>query len=226
MPTIEERVNTEHIDAIATRRDTIIDRARGLPIVDQQTYEQAATDCKAMHLLIQEINLTFDDIIADANTTHKKAIAKRDSHRKPLADALKTRRQDIIAWEHLQEEKAQKAKMEAIATAEQQAKKEAKEAALEAKAAGASNDVVKAILAAPAPLPIQLPETEHVKITGTGARVAQYKGVVLNIDKLIIAAGKNPALRAYLQINQTALNQAARSQNTRFAVPGCSAVRG
>jgi len=139
-------------------------RAASIQVIDQTTYDAAATVLQGIAALIQEAEAHHNPIITAAHQTHKAALAARAKVTGPLAAALGVIKRKTSVWLDLQErarlaeearlraeaENARKAQ-EALDAQERERERleaeEAQERALQAaEAAGASREAIQAMI--------------------------------------------------------------------------------
>jgi len=199
------------------------ERARGIRISDQSSYNSAARlllDIAALTRRIQEHHKPIKDA---AYAAHKAAVAAEKRLLDPLAEATAILKKAISIWEADQErlrlETERKAR-EAAAKIEEEFRLEQAVAAQEA---GADEATVDQILATPIriPVPVAAPTFERAKGVGTQQR---WKAEVIDLRALCreIAEGRLP--EEYVIPNMTALNARARAEKQAMSIPGVRAV--
>jgi hypothetical protein len=176
------------------------------PIIDQETYNQAADVMKSIKLLKSSVGDVFDPIVEAAHKAHKAATTKRGEFLKPLEDAEKIVKASMGAWIAEQERKARAAQMEdERIDREKQAAEAAELAALglgeEAKA------VADAPMVAPKPAPavdrggVTFRENWTFEITDWKAIPMEYftldETKVAGIVRTMKGATNIPGIRAY-----------------------------
>lgn len=93
-------------------------RATSVQVVDQESYDAAATLLQGIQALIKEAEAHHDPIIALANKTHKAALAARAKVTGPLAGALGIIKRKTSLWLDAQEQIRQAAERRLKAEAE------------------------------------------------------------------------------------------------------------
>jgi len=189
-------------------------------IEDQVTYDLAVEELKAAHALEQEIIKHHEPMKKAAFEAHKTICAQEKSLLAPITEAKAIYSHAIGDWDARQREKeeAERRRLEA------EERKRQEEAALaEAEAAlaeGASQDEALAILEAPVAAPRVLPAPSYTRAAGI-RNPTYYSAEVVNLNALIQAVAKNPAMVGYLLPNMTVINALARAQKEVFNLPGC-----
>lgn len=91
--------------ALASRKQTLVEQADALQVIDATSYEHAAEMAKTFAGMIKDAEAHFDPDIAAANKLHKSLCEKKNTFLEPLQlalDALKTRAR---SWWNSEEEK-------------------------------------------------------------------------------------------------------------------------
>ena len=191
--------------------------ASKLIVTNDQELKVADGFIKGGKALIREIREGYDDIISDAHSTWKGAIAKRDRYLKPVTDGVDIAKGKMAPYMEEQrrkvreaEERARRAQQEAE-EAERKAEEERQRAAREAMHDG---DQVKAekILAKPVPeiVPetIDIPEVKELEGTHTTKR---WTYEVTNIELVP---------RPLLMLDKVAVNKIVQEKQKDAKIPG------
>jgi hypothetical protein len=208
---------------------TIVEKADQITIADQRTYDQAADVFETVLALEREIVGHYKPLKEAAHNSHKLICNAETKILAPVLVAKKTLSLNMGQYDAQQrlvkqaEERRLQVEQEALATAD------ALEAAVEAEAAGATQEEVIHILQSPAPAPrITAPATYSKRFATTDewhAYSALEKGVALNeLQQLMLvvkAAMQNPeAYLPCLSLNMREINTRAKNQKGAFNVPG------
>lgn len=117
---------------IMVKANSIIMQAQN-PVVDQESYNQAAEIAKAIKALLKEADSIYDASIEAANKAHKAALALKKNETAPLIDADKIVRASMATWMNeqlrIQREAEQKARLEQMQAERKAAEERAAQAA-------------------------------------------------------------------------------------------------
>ena len=194
-------------------------------IVDGPSEAQEAADLRnEIRNRRKRIEDYFADLVSSAHKTWKElttrraaAVAQYDAPQRVLDGKLAS-----------YEAERQRLQREAAAAAERERQRQIEEhrlaAALEAEAAGRS-DQAERILDGKAPEPVIIvPMAEQAPKVDGVAFQARYRGECVDLLELCRAVVAGQAAIELLQVNQVKLNALARALGTGFAVPGCRVV--
>jgi hypothetical protein len=199
---------------------TVVEQAVAVRIFDQPTYEAACS------LLLDQIK-PFRKRWADyweapktaAYQAYKVILAKFQQGDAPLALAEAQVKAAIAIWDIEQERKRQELQREAE-RAERKAEEEARQnAAAVAEDSGASEEEVAAIVEAPILAVAQPVAPTYQRASGISRR-SNWKAKVTDLHSLVKAAAKDKSLLAYLEPNETALNNRAKADRQTLNIPG------
>lgn len=216
---MSEIVNTE----LRTEVLTWPDRARGLRIVDDATFEAAAGVLKAIKGLRQKIADTFDEPIKKAHAAHKAMLAAKAEHEKPLEEAESIIKRTMTSYRTEQERRAaeERARLEAEARRLEEERRLAEAEALEA--AGEA-DMAMAVLSEPVVMPVVQAPAATPKVEGLSFATT-YGAEVVDMAAFARFAASTPSMLNLLMPNGPALNALARAQREAFNIPGCRLVK-
>lgn len=198
---------------------SIVDQAKAVKIVDNQSYVAAGGVWKAIGDMIKEVKDTFDPICDAAHKAHKQAVEKRSKYLNPLTSAQRSVKGLMAAYDAELERirREEQARLEAIAR--KQAEEEALLAAIaaeeEAKRNGATKEEVAeetaAILETPVTVaPVVIPKAVP-KMQGGPVYRTIWKAKVIN-ERLIP--------REYLVPDMAKINGVVRSLKGAANIPG------
>lgn len=206
---------------LETQEEDILLLAKALVVNSQESYDIAAQFALAhANPLIKTIAGDLGPAVTATNTAHKLAVALLNKHLGPLTEAKKIAVAKCDAYKAEQLRIQHKAEQEASIEAQKIADETRIQDAVAAEQSNEPPEIVAAILDEPAlpqpvaPLAAPFKQATHIH------RAKILTAEVTSLRALIEHAAKNPQYVGYLQANQTALNQAARSQRERFKVPG------
>jgi len=199
------------------------DRARGITITDQQSYDMATTLLVEIATIEKRIIDHHAPIKVAAFEAHKVACAAEKKLLTPLTDAKGIIKRAIGAWEEKQARLLREAQREAEAT-QRRLEEEARLAvAVEAEQHGAPSETVQEILNQPVilPVPVVAPTFQRAQGVSTQQR---WKAEVTDIKALCRAIGNGHASLEFVTPNMVALNSVARAMKQTMNIPGVRAV--
>ena len=222
---MEMATETTAIEPIAQEVLTLADQVRGICVVDQETFDGASDLLNSVvKRLRKQIAEHHDPLIKSAYDNWKLNIAAKKKLDDPLDEAEKLLKGKIAGY--MQEQEAARLKLqrenEAQAQKEAEEKRLADATALEA--SGADKAAVDAELAKPVVAERVAPVAPTFEKRSDVVTVKTYSAEVTHFEHLVKAAAKNPALMGYLEVNQPALNAAARSMKETMSIPGVKLV--
>lgn len=205
--------------ALEKRVDDRVEQARAFRVTDATSYKMAAAALIAIKALRQEVNEAFDSIIADANTAHKNAIAKKKQYAGPLIESEDLYNATMRAYIREQERIVEQEKHLRLSEAESEAAQKRDMEVEQAQFHGASDEELLVLTNAPltlAPLPVA---STIPKVAGIYTRET-WKYEVTNkllLDKFIAA---NPRFSYLTEPNATAFGALARTSKSATNIPG------
>lgn len=196
--------------------------ARALTITDQKSYDAVVEMRTQLKALRDAIEQAHAEPKKAKHTIWKAEVAAETAELAPVQEVEGVLKAKTFAWDAAQEalRRAEQAKLEA--EAKKQAEDEALAAAEAAQKAGASAPEVDSILETPiiAP-PVVAPRTYQPAPRMAGRE--SWSGKVTDFMALVRFIAANPGFQNLLEVNQTALNQMARSQKSAMRIPGVEA---
>lgn len=204
-------MNQEHVESVASiERETseIVTRARELVVVDDASYKAAGEQLQVVKRLRNEVAATFGPMKKKAHEAHKEILAQEKKHDDPLIAAERVLKQEKIAPfldRREQEERAERARLEAEARQRDEDARLAEAANLEA---AGEREAAERVLDEPAMAPPAPTLPPKPKATGVSTRKA-YVVEVVDLMALVrdVAAGKAPI--NVLVPNESALRKMA-----------------
>jgi len=198
------------------------EQARELSIRDQGSYDAAVAFLSVVKQMRQEIDRTFDPIISKAHAAHKEACEQKRRVEAPVVEAERIVKGAIggfaLEQKRLAEAEGERLRQEA----EAQEQELRQELSLRVKAAGASEEEVRAIVESPSTAPPPVAQPSYEQDTRVSTR-ANWKAEVTDFKLLVKAASEKDELLSLLQANQTALNQLAKAMKEKMNVAGVRA---
>jgi len=201
---------------------SIVDQAKAVKIVDNQSYVAAGGVWKAIGDMIREVKDTFDPICDAAHKAHKQAVEKRAKYLDPLTSAQRSVKGLMSAYDAELERirREEQARLEAIARKEEEERRlqEAIDAEAALKDQGATKEEVAeetaAILETPVTVaPVVIPKAVP-KMQGGPVYRTVWKAKIIN-ERLIP--------REYLVPDMVKINGVVRSLKGAANIPGVQA---
>lgn len=199
---------------------TIVEQTKVIKIIDQPTYDAAAS------LLLDKIKpfrkrwqQYWDDVKKPAWAAYQAIQSKFNEGDKPLEAAEIAVKQEIRRWEAEQERVRQELQRKAEADAREREEEERLQAATLAEEAGATEDEVQEVLNAPTMSVAPPVEPTYQKAVGVSSR-ENWKAKVTDMKKLCAAIAKGQAPVTYVLANESALNARAKADKQTLNIPG------
>lgn len=210
-------------DSLKQEALTVTQQAAAIKIVDQPSYDQAAS------LLLEKV-LPFRKKWAEyweplkkaASDAHKAICAKFNEGDEPAARAEREIKLKIRAWDEEQERIRQEAQRKAQEEAEKKEREDRLAAAIAAETSGATEEEVEQIVSAPIAVVAAPVAPTYARASGISSR-ENWKCHVLNIKQLCLAVAKGQVSAEYVLPNFTALNARAKADKGTMRIPGCIA---
>ncbi len=211
--------------------------ALAINIDDQQMLEIAADELKALTKRGKEIEELRFSLTRPLDESKKGIMALFAQPLDRITSATSILRREITRYQGEQEaiQRAERARAEAEARERQRQSQEAARAAEEAaRAAIETGDVNAAMDAASAAAearevaeiaaiaPVQMPVTQSASVSGITSRET-WKFEVTDKAALVSAAAANPALLAFIAVDEKAIGAWVRSQKENTNIPGIRA---
>lgn len=200
---------------------SIRDEAKAIQIVDQDSYDIAASKFQGVAALEKEIIDHYRPMKDAAHKAHRAVCDAEKGILEPVQDAKRLLSRSIGVWDEQQERIRREEQRRLEEEARKRADEEALANAIDAEQSGADAEEVEAVLSSPVPVQKVTAAPTYNKQVSTREI---WSGEVVSLLALVKAAAANPAYLCYLQANESALGAAARSQKTLFSIPGCKAV--
>lgn len=202
---------------------SLIEQAKQITIRDQDSYDQAA------HLLTngilpfrKRLKDYFEGLRKPAYAAYQAVLGKFNEQDKPAEEAERAVKMAIAKWDAEQERIRQEAQREAERRERERLEAERIAEAFFAEQAGASEEQIEAIQAAPMIPVVEEVEPTYQKAAGISIP-KRWKCVVTDLKALCKAIGKGEVPASYVEPNMTALNARARADQRTMNIPGCVA---
>lgn len=199
---------------------TIVQRASLVKITDQASYDSACD------LLQKEIvpfrrkwAAYWEPVKSSAWGAYKAIMAKIQDMDEPAERAERAVKAEIRKWNDEQTRIEQERQRKAQEEAEKAAEEERLRAAIVAEESGASEAEVSQIVNTPVAVVAEPVAPVYQRTKGISTR-ENWKAKVTDLHALVKAAAKDKSLLAYLEPNQTALNNRAKADRQTLNIPG------
>lgn len=200
-----EQIGTE----LAPVRQSAVEQANAMTVVDAPTYEDAGAIIKGLAGLASKIEQHYKPTIDAAHASHKAAIKARDEFLKPVQDARLSLSSKMSAWRAAEERKRQEAERQARADALKAEEERRLSAAIQAEERG-DKQLAETIIAAPVVAQAVVVPTSVPKIGGVSVTTRWTYRIV---DEALIP-------RAFLMVDEKKLGAHARSMHNAVPVTG------
>lgn len=224
MGTVTALPETEQAPALENRALSIVNEARALVIVDQDTLNAAgAFVTERIRPLLAEADAVFDPVILSAHRSHKEALNAKAKVSGPLVQAEGILKASIGGFIRQQEQIRQEEERR-LRREEELRQEQIREAEIEAaEKAGADAGLVEAICEEPLPPPAPVVVPRFQKPAGISTRET-WAAQVTNLKELCRAIAEGDLPEVYVAPNMTALNARARAEKGLMQIPGVRAV--
>ena len=204
-----EQVNQQEVEQ---KTSLAVQKANGLTIDSNPSYESAAEMLKAVKSLQKEVKATFDPVCKATNDAWKAATAARKKHSEPLETAEGIIKRKLGTYHQEQEKKRLEVEQRERERLKREAEDERLEAATNAEAAG-DDAAAEQLLNAPIiPAPVRSNFTPP-KVAGVAQRT-NWKFEIIDVDKIP---------REHMEPNMTSIGGVVRALKDQANIPGVRA---
>jgi hypothetical protein len=203
----------------------VVRQAHEIVVRNAEDYEMACTFLQLVAQRRKQVEEVFDPIIHKAHEAHKEAVAQKRKFTDPLALADSEVRMRIGTYRSEQERLRRAEELRLAAEAKQQQDEQAIAEAAQLEQAGEHDlAAVRIEEAAQAPAPVVVVESAVPRVADIAARKNwkwRYKvGEEAALRALVKAAAADDRYLAYLEVRETAVGAAARTQKSLAQIPG------
>ena len=198
------------------------DEANKVKIIDQPSYNVAASLVVELTTLERQIVDHHKPIKDATHSAHKAAVAAEKSLLDPVTRAKTVVKSKISTWEREQQRLIQEREREARERAQQISEQLALESAIELEKLGASEEQVAEVLNNPAPLPAPVVQPTFQRASGVST-TTRWSAKVVDLKALCLAVAEGRASTELVLPNMPALNGMARAMKNTMNVPGVKA---
>lgn len=194
------------------------EQAMSLKIADETGAACAADFLNAIKELRRKVDDHYDPIIKAALQSHRAALAAKKEHEVPLQEAEKIVKEKVFAWVEEQNRVKREAEMERLRALREAEEKRLLELAVMAEESGDTETAADMLAQAAAPQVAVLPSAP-TKVEGVVLR-STWVGRVDSLQAFVSWINKNPGYETLIEVNQSALNQLARSTKGSLKIDG------
>ena len=199
---------------------TIVEQSKLIKITDQPSYDNACS------LLLDQIKPFrkrwaeyWDEVKKPAYAAYKAILDKFNEGDKPLENAERQVKAEIVKWDAEQERIRQELQRKAEEEARKAEEEERLRVATLAEESGATDEEVNAIVNAPITAVAPPVEPTYFKVSGVSTR-ENWKARVVDIKKLCAAVAKGQVPPTYVLANDSVLNARAKADKGTLNIPG------
>lgn len=195
-----------------------------LAVVDQATYDRAVDARVKAKAWLKDATEYFDNLVKPAYESYKNLLGAKKSALEPVENAIAGINRGLLAWDQEQERIRLENQRRVEREARERAEAERLAQAEQLQAAGASAAAIDIFLDEPVIV------TEAIEVAPTYEKRSDvlyrdnWSGEVTDLKALVKYIAKNPTFLNLIQVNQTAVNQLARSMKGTLDVPGIKPV--
>lgn len=194
------------------------DQALALEIIDEFGAKRASDLLDAIKELRKQVDDHYDPIIKAALQSHRAALAAKKVHETPLQEAEKRVKEKVCRWVEEQNRIKREAEMERLRLLREAEERRLLELAVMAEESGDSETANEMLAQASAPQVAVMP-SPPTKVEGVVLRTT-WVGRVDSLKDFISWINKHPGYETLVEVNQSALNQLARSTSGSLIIDG------
>ena len=205
------------------------DRARAVPVVDNESYVVAAELLKGIKALRRRIGEVFDPHVTRAHEAHKALVREKKDAEAPLTEAEGLIKRALVTYTEDQERarRAEEQRLREDARRREEQRRLEEAAALERQAVDSGNVALGIEAQTLLDTPVETPAVQVAPTTPKVAGISYrdtYRAQLVNLMALVTHVATHPEHANLLTLNQPAANQLARSLKTNLRVPGLEVV--
>lgn len=217
-------MNTQSVITVESEGLEIRAELAQVAIRDQVSYNDAVAARVKAKAWLKEADEFFEGMIKPAHASWKAALAAKAKVVEPVEATVADINKALLAWDQEQERIRREEQRRLEQEARERAEAERIAEAERLQAAGASPEALDVFLDEPVRVTeIAVAESTYQK-SGAVVYRDNYSAEVTDIKALVKFIAKNPNFIGVLTVNQTALNQLARSLRDTMDFPGVKVV--
>lgn len=201
----------------------IVAQAQAFEVTDAATHGEALKRVKSLRLAERGVTEHFEPARKAADAAKKELLALRDGFVTPMAEARGIYERTATEYEREEQRKAAAERKRLEDEARRKEEDARLRQAIAAESAGDDALAEKIIETPAAPRPVIVPRPAVASVSGVTA-VTRWSAEVTDIGALVRHVATHPDLLHLISPNLVALNQMARAQQAKLAIPGVRAV--
>ena len=213
-------------EELKTAGQDLVRQATAMAIADEAGFQRAGLMLRATKEFLRRVEEVFGPIVKKAHETWREAIEQKKKIEAPALEAEQALKTGMGRWEETQRRLAQAAEAKAAVERERLEDEARLAAAIEAEVRGDIEQATRVMTAPTPPMPLIVPPAiapPPPKAEGITFRTT-YRAEVVDLKALVQAVAGGQVPLAYVEANQSALNQAARALKEELAVPGVRVI--
>lgn len=212
------------IVAVETEALELRSTLSALAITDQETYNKAVDARVEAKAWLRNAGEYFDGLVKPAYAAYKNLLDAKKAVIEPVENTVTAINRELLTWDQAQEalRRAEQVKLEQEARAKAEAERIQQAELLQA--AGADEEAIEELLNEPVIATEMVAAPKTYEASKAVVYRDNYSGEVTDLKALVKYIAKNPSFINLVQVNQTAVNQLAKSMKETLAVPGIKVV--
>lgn len=193
-------------------------------ITTQQDYDKVVAARVEAKAWLKTAGEYFDGLVKPAYAAYKNLLDAKKAVLEPVETTVTTINRELLAWDQAQEalRRAEQVKLEQEARAKAEAERIQHAELLHA--AGADEEAIGELLNEPVIVTEMVAAPKTYEASKSVVYRDNYSGEVTDLKALVKYIAKNPSFINLVQVNQTAVNQLAKSMKETLAIPGIKVV--
>lgn len=218
--------NTENQNLVGVETEAIELRnsLSAIAITDQLSYTRAVAARVEAKAWLKNAGEYFDGLVKPAYAAYKNLLDAKKKVIEPVENTVNTINRELLSWDQTQE----RLRRDAQVRLEQEARAKAEAARIQEaellQAAGAGEEAIEELLEEPVIVTEMVAAPKTYEASKSVVYRDNYSGEVTDLKVLVKYIAKNPSFINLIQVNQTAVNQLAKSMKETLAIPGIKVV--
>lgn len=212
------------IVAVETEALELRSTLSALAVTDQETYNKAVDARVKAKAWLRNAGEYFDGLVKPAYAAYKNLLDAKKAVIEPVENTVTAINRELLTWDQAQERIRREAQVKLEQEARARAEAERIQEAELLQAAGASEEAVEAVLEAPVIVTEMVAAPKTYEVSKSVVYRDNYSGEVTDLKALVKYIAKNPSFINLIQVNQTAVNQLAKSMKDTLDIPGIKVV--
>lgn len=212
------------IIAVETEALELRSALSALAVTDQITYDAAVTARVEAKAWLKNAGEYFDGLVKPVYHAYKGLLDTKKKVLEPVEATVSTINRELLAWDQAQERLRRDAQVKLEQEARAKAEADRIQQAELLQAAGAGEEAIEELLNEPVIVTEMVVAERTYEASKAVVYRDNYSGEVTDLKALVKFIAKNPSFINLIQVNQTAVNQLAKSMKETLAIPGVKAV--